>query len=81
MCPEARAFTEIIHNGVDGFMFTGGIEDMADAINRALNCDDSVKEAAMERARSFSELNCAKMLEAMYEDVIKAKKERLSKKK
>lgn len=81
VCPEARAFTEIIHNGVDGFMFTGGIEDMADAINRALNCDDSVKEAAMERARSFSELNCAKMLEAMYEDVIKAKKERLSKKK
>ena len=81
VCPNARAFSVIIEDKKDGFLFDGGMEDMAEKINLALECDDSIRQAAMEKAVSYSKENCARMLIDLYEHVIAAKKERLANRK
>ncbi len=78
VCPNARAFSVIIEDRKDGFLFDGGIEDMAEKIRMALDCDDSVRQAAMEKAQSYSKENCARMLVDLYSHVIDAKKKRLT---
>lgn len=74
VCPNARAFSVIIEDGKDGFLFDGGVEDMAEKINLALDCDGSVGMAAMAKARGYSRENCADMLTDLYEHVIEVKK-------
>ncbi|MBP5395347.1 MAG: glycosyltransferase [Candidatus Methanomethylophilaceae archaeon] len=80
VCPNARAFSVIITDGKDGFLFDadGGVDELTEAIERALNCDDSVRQNSMETARSYSEENCARMLLDLYADVIEAKKAKLA---
>ena len=80
VCPNARAFSVIIEDGKDGFLFDGGVDELTAAIRRALECDDSVRRGSMEKAMSYSEDNCAKMLLDLYEEVIAAKKDKLEKK-
>ena len=80
VCPNARAFSVIIEDGKDGFLFDGGIEDMAEKINIALECDDSIRQAAMEKAQSYSKENCARMLLDLYDYVVDAKRKRLTSK-
>ena len=70
----------IIEDKKDGFLFDGGMEDMAEKINIALECDDSIRQAAMEKAQSYSKENCARMLLELYDHVIDAKKKRLASK-
>jgi 1,2-diacylglycerol 3-alpha-glucosyltransferase len=79
VCPNARAFSVIITDGKDGFLFDadGGVDELTEAIERALGCDDSVRQNSMETARSYSEENCARMLLDLYADVIEAKKAKL----
>ena len=81
VCPNARAFSVIVEDGKDGFLFDGDIEDMANKIRLALDCDTSIGQAALEKARSYSKENCARMLVSLYEHVIEAKKRRLMDKK
>jgi 1,2-diacylglycerol 3-alpha-glucosyltransferase len=83
VCPNARAFSVIITDGKDGFLFDadGGVDELTEAIERALECDDSVRQNSMETARSYSEENCARMLLDLYADVIEAKKAKFEKKK
>ena len=80
VCPNARAFSVIITDGKDGFLFDagGGVDELTEAIERALDCDDSVRQNSMETARSYSEENCARMLLDLYADVIEAKKAKLA---
>lgn len=78
VCPNARAFSVIIDDRKDGFLFDGGIEDMADKIRSALECDDTIGQAAMNKAQSYSKENCARMLVDLYNHVIEAKKTRLA---
>jgi glycosyltransferase involved in cell wall biosynthesis len=82
VCPNARAFSVIITDGKDGFLFDadGGVDELTEAIERALECDDSVRQNSMETARSYSEENCARMLLDLYADVIEAKKAKLESK-
>ena len=70
-------------DGKDGFLFDadGGVDELTEAIERALECDDSVRQNSMETARSYSEENCARMLLDLYADVIEAKRAKLEKKK
>ena len=77
VCPNARAFSVIIEDGKDGFLFNGGVDELTTAIRRALECDDTLKENSMQKARSYSEDNCAKMLLDLYEDVIATKKAKI----
>ena len=70
VCPDARAFSEIITDGKDGFLFDGGVEALAARISDALNDDGTVARAGMATAASYSEESCAKMLLNLYEDLI-----------
>lgn len=79
VCPNARAFSEIITDGVDGFLFDGGVDELTARIQDALADDGTVAQRGMETAASYSEENCAKMLLSMYEDLIDRKNEELGK--
>ena len=70
--PNVRAFKEIIIDNENGFLFDGGIEDMAKRIVEALDAsrDDRIRDAAMERAKSYSEDSSARKLVELYESVI-----------
>ena len=70
VCPDARAFSEIITDGKDGFLFDGGVEALAARISDALNDDGTVARAGIATAASYSEESCAKMLLNLYEDLI-----------
>ena len=78
--PNVRAFKEIIIDNENGFLFDGGIEDMAKRVTEALEIskDDRIRDAAMERAKSYSEDSSARKLVELYESVIEAKKRRLA---
>lgn len=78
--PNVRAFKEIIIDNENGFLFDGGIEDMAKRVTEALEIskDDRIRDAAMERAKSYSEDSSARKLVELYESVIEAKKKRLA---
>ena len=80
--PRVRAFKEIIIDNENGFLFDGDIKDMAKRIVEALDRskDPALRDAAMGRAKSYSEESSAKKLEELYLDVIVAKRERLAKK-
>lgn len=81
VCPDARAFSVIISDGKDGFLFDGSVADLTEKIKLALACDDQIRENSMQTARSYSEESCALMLISMYEEVIARKKEKLLAKK
>ena len=80
VCPNARAFSVIIEDGKDGFLYDGSEEGLTAAIKKALECDDTLRENSMQKARSYSEDNCARMLIDLYSVVIETKKAKLGKK-
>ncbi len=75
-CRNARAFTDIIRDGENGFLFDGE-EDCKDVILRCLRASDSVKNASYETALSYSAATSAEKTIGLYEKVIVAKKKRL----
>lgn len=78
-CRNARAFTSIIRNGENGFLFDGE-EGCTAAIEKALNAGDEVRNASLETARGCSaELSAEKTVD-LYREVIEAKKKRLEEK-
>lgn len=83
VAPDVRAFKEILTDNENGYLYdgTGDITVMAKRVIEALDSvDDRMRDAAMERARFFSEESSAKKLEVLYERVIEAKRERLASK-
>lgn len=83
VAPDVRAFKEILTDNENGYLYdgTGDITVMAKRVIEALDSvDDRMRDAAMERARFFSEESSARKLEVLYERVIEAKKERLASK-
>ena len=80
VCPNARAFSVIIEDGKDGFLYDGSEEGLTAAIRKALECDDALRENSMQKARSYSEDNCARMLIDLYSEVIEDKRKRLESK-
>ena len=71
-CCDARAFHDIIQDGVNGFLFKGE-EDCADAINRCLNASEEVRRNSLNTALSNSESISSQRLAELYEDLISKK--------
>lgn len=74
-CRNARAFTSIVRDGENGFLFDGEA-DCRDAIEKCLSADESVRAASRETALSNSDEASALKMTALYEEIIAAKKER-----
>lgn len=75
-CRNARAFTSIIKDGENGFLFDdeGGCPD---AVRRCLLADDRVRNASYDTAMLYSTAASADSTVKLYEDVIEAKKKRI----
>ena len=68
-CCDARAFHDIIQDGVNGFLFQGE-EDCADAIRRCLDASDEVRRNSLETALENTESKAADRLLALYQDLM-----------
>ena len=74
-CRNGRAFTEIVHDGVNGYLFDDESE-CADAMRRALDAPEDVREASYRTALENSkERSVQKYIEA-YELAIRTKEAR-----
>lgn len=71
-CRDARAFHDIIRDGENGYLFKNP-EGCADAVNRALNASDDVREASLRTAHENSEDVVVGKLVKLYEELITGK--------
>lgn len=75
-CANARALTDYIVDGENGFLFDNSVEDCIKALERGLNADDGVRRNAMATAREFSAERFTERMSSLYNDVIKGHYER-----
>ncbi|MBO4798533.1 MAG: glycosyltransferase [Candidatus Methanomethylophilaceae archaeon] len=73
VCLDARAFHDIIQDGVNGFLFKGE-DDCGDAIIRGLNASDEVRRNSLKTATDNSEEKVSEMLTGLYEELIREKR-------
>ncbi len=69
-----RAVAEIVRDGENGFLFEENPESCASAMELALDCADSVRQAARERAKEYSMSDGVKRLVEIYEFAVERKK-------
>ncbi len=74
MCANGRAFTDVIKNGVNGYLFETTVEDCARVINEGLAHIDELKQGARRTAEEYSIQSTAEALDRLYMDVIEKKK-------
>ncbi len=66
-----RAFPECITDGDNGFLFAPGSGDgFCDAVERALDAGDDLRQRARETAEGFSLETCTKKLLALYDEML-----------
>jgi 1,2-diacylglycerol 3-alpha-glucosyltransferase len=72
-----RALADIIEDGVSGHLFDDGPESCAEALQRCLQEEGTLREKARERAMQFSLEGSALLLEKAYREAMEVKKGRL----
>ena len=75
MCANGRAFTDVIKEGVNGYLFETTEDDCERVIRQGLENLDSLKKGARETAELYSIQNTATALEKLYKEVIESKKQ------
>ena len=68
-CCDARAFHDIIEDGVNGFLFKGE-DDCADAIRRCLEASEEVRRNSLATALDNSEESASQRLVDLYESLV-----------
>ena len=76
ICANGRAFTYVIEEGVNGYLFETEEEDCVRAIRKGLEDRERLREGALRTAQEYSIQNTAAALERLYTEVIEAKRER-----
>lgn len=74
-CRNARAFTSVIRDGENGFLFDDE-EGCTEAIKKALDAGEDVIESSLATAREYSAESSAERTLELYRDVIEAKKKK-----
>ena len=74
LCANGRAFTDVIKNGYNGYLFETTEEDCARVIKLGLENIESLKEGARETAEKYSIQSTAESLDKLYKEIIEAKK-------
>lgn len=72
-CFNRRAFTDLIRDGGNGFLFEDE-EGCVTALNKCLEADEALRREALKTAREINLETFAKKTLALYEEVIKAKR-------
>ena len=75
MCANGRAFTDVIKEGVNGYLFETTEDDCERVIRQGLENLESLKKGARETAELYSIQNTATALEKLYKEVIESKKQ------
>ncbi len=73
-CANARALADYVKDGENGFLFEHNVDSCVEAINKALNADDTVRENARKTAAEFSSESYLKKITELYDDVVAKKK-------
>lgn len=75
LCANGRAFTDVIKNGYNGYLFETTEEDCARVIKLGLDNIESLRKGARETAEKYSIQSTAESLDRLYKEIIEAKKE------
>jgi 1,2-diacylglycerol 3-alpha-glucosyltransferase len=75
ICANGRAFTDVIKDGVNGFLFETTEEDCEAAIRKGLEHMDELKAGARRTAEEYSIQSTAESLDRLYREVVEAKKQ------
>jgi len=75
LCANGRAFTDVIKNGENGYLFETTEEDCARVIREGLADLDNLKKGARATAELYSMENTAIALDKLYKEVVESKKE------
>ncbi len=73
LCANGRAFSDVIVDGENGYLFETTEEDCARVIREGLANLDSLKKGARKTAEVYSMQNTAKALEKLYAEVVESK--------
>ncbi len=74
ICANGRAFTDVIKEGYNGYLFETEEEDCVRVIRKGLENIESLREGALATAQEYSIQNTAIALEKLYQEVIEAKR-------
>lgn len=69
-CARARALADYVKDGQNGFLFDNSVEDCIEALNKALNADDDIRQNAIATAKEFSVETFTERMSSLYNDVI-----------
>jgi len=73
LCANGRAFTDVIKDGYNGYLFEDNEEDCARVIRLGFEKMDSLRKGARETAEKYSVKNSAIALDRLYKEVVEAK--------
>ena len=74
VCANARAPRDYVVDGKNGFLFEDSIDSCIEALNKALDADDSIRENAIATVKEFSVETFTERMSSLYNDVIERKK-------
>ena len=77
-CRNGRAFAEIVHDGVNGYLFDD-VDGCVEAMERAFDAPPEVREASLKTALDNSRDRSARLYVGAYELAIETRKERCRK--
>lgn len=75
LCANGRAFTDVIKDGENGYLFETNEDDCERAIRKGIENLDQIRKGARATAEFYSMKNTADALEKLYREVIEAKKQ------
>ncbi len=78
LCANGRAFTDVIKDGENGYLFETTEEDCVRVIHQGLENIDKLKAGARRTAEIYSIQGTADALEKLYQEVIEEKKRKQS---
>ncbi len=79
LCANGRAFTDVIKEGYNGYLFETTEDDCERVIKKGLENLDALKKGARETAELYSIQNTALALDKLYKEVVEAKKQQKTK--
>ncbi|MBO5547834.1 MAG: glycosyltransferase [Candidatus Methanomethylophilaceae archaeon] len=78
LCANGRAFTDVIQDGENGYLFETTEEDCVRVIRQGLENIDKLKAGARKTAETYSIQGTADALEKLYQEVVEEKKRKQS---
>ena len=73
-CANARALADYVIDGKNGFLFDNSVEECIEALKKALEASDEIRQNAMATAKEFSVETFTERMTLLYNDVIERRR-------